>query len=88
MVSALALWKFLCLRGTFEPPLKTCPLLLLTVSQNASCCDCVAARGSRAWTAARGFRSEVAIGNRCPKSWHKSKHLRNLGWRLVEHGSA
>lgn len=88
MVSALGLWKFLPLRGLFETPLETCPLLQLAVSQNASHHDCVAAQGSQARTTASGFRSDLAIGNQCPKSWHKLKHLRNLGLGLVERGSA
>lgn len=82
------LWKFLPLRGLFETPLKPCPLLQLAVWQNASCCGCVAAHDSQAWTAPWAFGADLAIGNQCTKSWHKVKHLRNLGLGLVKYGSA
>lgn len=85
--NGICLWiVFLPLRRLFETPLKTCPLLRLTESQNTSCHGRVPARGSWAWTNAWGFRSDLAAAS--PKWWHKLKHLRNLGLGLVEHGSS
>lgn len=85
--NGICLWiMFLPLRGLFETPLKTSPLLRLAEIQNVSCHGCVPAWGSQAWTTAWGFRSDLATPRL--KWWDKFKQQRNLGLGLIEHGSS